>query len=211
MTKTLAISKTILTQNDLHSKFGLSVSADPQFFTEWHQNLPELTAHELEMVEHLQQRFTAHRYKNTLAEGAVDKLLISPLLDLAGLYEPEFEIRTEEPVQFAVEDEDELIKGRIDTLIVRDRLWVLVVEAKRTLVLEPAVPQALSYMVCSPTQNQPLYGMVSNGDDFIFLKMQFESAPKYSTSKSYSLIYPPSSQDLFEVFRVLKQIKGTIA
>ncbi len=34
--------------------------------------------------------FLEHRQRGFLPEGAVDKLVISPLLDLAGLYEPRF-------------------------------------------------------------------------------------------------------------------------
>ena len=38
----------------------------------------------------MQARFAAHRYRGLVAEGAVDKLLLLPLLDLVGFYEPEY-------------------------------------------------------------------------------------------------------------------------
>ncbi|MBD2104457.1 type I restriction enzyme HsdR N-terminal domain-containing protein [Leptolyngbya sp. FACHB-261] len=210
MTTTRATSKTIPTTAVVEDKFGLTLTADPQFFTEWRENLPNLTDLEKETLNLLQQRFAAHRRRGTVSEGAVDKLLVSPLLDLAGFYELPFEIRTEEPVEFAVAEEDELLRGRIDTLIIQDQLWVVVIEAKRTIMVSLAVPQALSYMMCSPNPERPVYGLVSNGDEFIFLKVKATPKPEYSSSKLYSLFFPPNSQDLYEVFQVLKRI-GTVA
>jgi hypothetical protein len=211
MTGTLPISKTILTNADLKNRFALYPNADPEFFPEWCNDLPELTDSETESLAHLQQRFSLHRERGTISEGAVDKLLISPLLDLAGFYEPEFRVRTEETVQYELEGDDEILRGRIDTLIVQDQFWVLVVEAKRTIMASLAVPQALAYLMCNPNPERPVYGMVSNGDEFIFLKANTAPPAEYGSSKLYSLFFPLGNQALQEVFRVLKSVKHRIA
>jgi len=151
-----------------------------------------------------------------VAEGAVDKLLLSPLLDLVGFYEPEFDIRAEETIpilgdfvnEFEVTDRDEILRGRMDTLIIKDGFWVLVLEAKRTAMVALAVPQALAYMMASPHRDRPVYGLVSNGEEFIFLKVQATPTPQYSTSKLYATFFPPESQALGEVVQVLKRIKS---
>lgn len=207
MATTRPISKTILTLADIESRFNLLPNPDPNFFLEWVQALPELTSAETESLNRLQKRFYAHRKQGTVAEGAVDKLLISPLLDLAGFYEPEFKICTEEAVEFFLEADDELLRGRIDTLIVREQFWILMVEAKRTIMASLAVPQALAYMMGNPQPEQPVFGMVSNGDEFIFLKVKTTPTPEYSVSKLFSLFFPLTSQDLLTVFQVLKRIK----
>ncbi len=215
MTTTLPVSKTMLTLADVGEKLGLVVSRDPEFFREWRQGLPELTIEEVAAIDRLQARFAAHRYRGTVAEGAVDKLLLSPLLDLVGFYEPEFEMRTESSVAFAVDEGDEgdeVLRGRMDTLIVRDDFWVLVVEAKRTIMAALAVPQALTYMMCAPQPDRPVFGLVSNGEEFIFLKVVAEPVPLYSTSRLFATFFPPDGQELLEVVRVLKRVKmGTIA
>lgn len=123
---------------------------------------------------------------------------------------PEFEIRAEETIAFEVSDRDEMLRGRMDTLIIRDGFWVLVLEAKRTAMVALAVPQALAYMMASPHPKLPVYGLVSNGEEFIFLKILAFPTPIYSTSKLYATFFPPDSQDLAEVVQVLKQMK-TIA
>ena len=207
MVVTLPISKTILTIADVENKFQLMPSVESTFFREWQKDLPELTELEKASLDRLLVRFAGHRRIGILAEGAVDKLIISPLLDLVGFYEPEYEVRTEESVEFALEGDEEVLRGRIDTLIVRDRLWVLVIEARRTLMASLALPQALSYMMCNPEPELPSFGLITNGDEFIFVKAIAKPIPLYSASRLYSLFFPTGSQDLHEVFRVLKQIK----
>ena len=133
--------------------------------------------------------------------------MISPLLDLVRFYEPEYEVRTEESVEFALESDEEVLRGRIDTLIVRDCFWILVIEVKRTIMASLAMPQALSYM-CNLQHGIPSFGMITNGDEFIFLKAIAQPTPLYSASRSYSIFFPTGSQDLVEVFRVLKKIKN---
>ncbi|OIP73151.1 MAG: hypothetical protein AUK48_10480 [Oscillatoriales cyanobacterium CG2_30_44_21] len=208
MAVTLPISKTILAIADVEDKSQLFPCATPTFFREWQDNLPELTDIEKAALDRLLVRLAAHRRRGILAEGAVDKLMISPLLDLVGFYEPEYEVRTEESVEFALEGDGEILRGRIDTLIVREKLWILVIEAKRTIMASLAMPQALSYMMCNPQSDIASFGMITNGDEYIFLKVIAQPMPLYSASRSYSIFFPTGSRDLVEVFRVLKKIKN---
>jgi hypothetical protein len=206
MTTTLPISKVMLSLADVRERLGLQISLEQEFFLEWQEDLPDLAEAETQQVNRLKTRFAAHRDRGTVAEGAVDKLLVSPLLDLVGFYEPEFEIQTEKSVEFALSDGDEVLRGRMDTLIVRDHFWVLVIEAKRTIMAALAVPQALTYMMCTP-HPCPAYGLVSNGEEFIFLKVVAAPTPQYSTSKLFATFFPPHSQELHMVVRVLKRMK----
>ena len=80
---------------------------------------------------------------------------------------------------------------------------MLVLEAKRTATLA----LALAYIIASPHSDRPVYGLVSNGEKFIFLKVLASPEPIYSTSKLYVTFFPPDSQDLAEVVQVLKQLK----
>jgi hypothetical protein len=156
------------------------------------------------------QRFIEHRDRAALPEGTVDKLMISPLLDLAGLYSSRFTIRTEASVEIALEDRDEILQGRMDTLILNDRLWVLVVEAKNsTFSLSIALPQLLTYML-SHHQTNPLFGLVTNGEEFRFIKLAAQSQVQsdrilFDLSDVLSLM-PPSRSQLPQVIQILKSI-----
>jgi hypothetical protein len=60
----------------------------------------------------------------------------------------QFRLRSEASVRLEIEDRDKKIyQGRIDSLIVQEHLWIILIEAKRTsFSIEVALPQALAYM-----------------------------------------------------------------
>ncbi len=209
MVQTLAISKAVESLSLVEAKFNLVQSSDDRFFTEWHENLPELTNAEKTLLDRYKQRFLEHRYRGNLSEGTVDRLLVSPLLDLAGLYEPDFKLDTETAVEVVAEDDDEVYRGRIDTLVVKDQLWILVIEEKATRVdMETAIPQGLTYMVGSPDLERPVYGLVANGHNFAFLKLQQHNQKEYGISDTFSL--RSRQNKLYEVLQILKQIRDRI-
>jgi hypothetical protein len=203
MIQTLAIRQTFESISQVREAFGLTTSSNEQFFAEWYQNLPELTDAEKRTLDHYKQRFLAHRDRGELAEGTVDRLLVSPLLDLAGLYEPEFTIETEAAVEVSAEDQDITYRGRIDVLIIQHQFWLLVVEEKATrIAMETAIPQGLAYMAANPTPGQPVFGLVTNGNNFIFIKLQQQ---EYALSDSLTLL--SRQNKLYEVLQILKQIR----
>ncbi|WP_228022023.1 hypothetical protein [Vasconcelosia minhoensis] len=136
-------------------------------------------------------------------------MVLSPLLELAGLYDPPFRLRGEVPVELSVavpasETEDRLLRGRLDFLMVQQRLWLVVFESKGTaLNLDTALPQTLSYMMANPNPGVPVYGMVSNGGEFMFLKLASQETPEYDVSRVFS--YLPIQNELYDVLKVLKR------
>ena len=189
MTQSLAISKTILTMAALQQRFGVISSQDPQFFWEWATNLPELTPVEIDTLNQIKARFDRHRNQGCLAEGTINQLLISPLLTLAGLYDEPFFVSTEPSLEIELEEQDEILRGRIDILIIQKQLWVLVIESKSTIAFSIALPQAMAYMIANPNPERPVYGLVTNGDEFMFIKMLTQDVP--------STIFPTSSLSSF--------------
>jgi hypothetical protein len=202
MVQTLAVSQTIASMSQVRSQFNLIANPDPQFFPEWYIGLPELTTAETQTLDHYRTRFLAHYDRGELSEGAVDRLLISPLLDLAGFYDPRFSIDTETTIEVTAED-DTRYRGRIDALVIAQQFWVLVVEEKATrIAMETALPQALTYMVAHPNQSLPVFGLAANGNNFMFLKLQHQ---EYAFSDSFSLL--SHQNKLYEVLQILKQIR----
>jgi hypothetical protein len=152
MVQTLAITQAVNSISQVRSQFGLVADPDPQFFSEWYLGLPKLTEAEKQTLDHYRTRFLAHYDRGDLSEGAVDRLLVSPLLDFAGLYDPRFTLDTETTVEVIAED-DTRYRGRIDTLVIQHQLWILVVEEKATrIAMETALPQALTYMAATQTR-----------------------------------------------------------
>jgi hypothetical protein len=192
-----------LTLYDLEKKFGLEQVADRQFFDEWQEPLPDLSELEKQRLDRTKAQYF-HLSGRPILEEMVKMVIVSPLLDLAGFYNPPFYSVSEKSVKLSIKDEQVTIRGKIDVLVLQDQLWVLVIESKRSgLSLEPGIPQALTYMLASPEHERPLYGMVTNGSNFIFLKLVHHAKPSYSLSDEFTL---RREGDLFTVVQVLKRL-----
>jgi len=200
------ISKSIKSLAELEEKFNLRPTKSDLFFPEWQQDLPELIDSEIATLEQIRNRFYRHRKQGSLAEGTINQLLISPLLTLAGLYDEPFFVSTEPEVELVVEDKDEIFRGRIDTLIIQQQFWVLVVESKSTIAFSVALPQALTYMLANPNPTISVYGLITNGDEFQFIKLLAQPNPQYDLSNVFSLLLPRRNQ-LYDILRVLKLIR----
>jgi len=209
MVQSLAISKSITTLADVEDRFSLSPTDNKQFFTEWYQDLPEITDEEKTTLDKLKQRFSRHRNRGKLAEGTVNLLLVSPLLELAGFYDEPFFITTEPSVEISLENRDEILRGRIDTLVIQEQFWVLVVESKSSISFEAAIPQALTYMMSNPNAEKPVYSMVTDGSLFMFIKILKQEQLQYDFSDTFSLLLIHQNK-LYDVLRVLKRISNTI-
>jgi hypothetical protein len=209
MVPTFAISKRITSIAEVEDKFNLKLTENNQFFTEWFQNLPELNNEEKASLDKIKHRYSRHRRQGELAEGTVNLLLVSPLLELAGFYNEPFFIKTEPSIEIELEDEDEILRGRIDTLVFQEQLWVLLVESKRSISFATAVPQALTYMMANSNPDKPVYGMVTDGDMFMFIKLLKKDQPQYDFSDTFSLLFFRQNK-LYDILRVLKRIRGII-
>lgn len=204
MVQLLAVTDHIRSLSEAEHVYGISEQANPEFFSEWTESLPDLTTDEQERLDLIKRRYLYHRQHGHLLENAVNFLVISPLLEMTGLYDPPFLLRSEVSVRFEVEDADEKIyQGRIDALVVQDALWIVLVESKRTSFnVTTALPQALAYMASSPN-DQPKFGLVSNGEYFIFVKLD---QAQYGLSDDFSL--NRKRNNLVEVLRILKRLKN---
>ncbi len=79
-------------------------------------------------------------------------VLLSPLLELAGFYQAPYKFRAEVSTAIeAIGDNDEILRGRIDALVLQNQLWIVLIESKKaTFDLELALPQTLAYMAATP-------------------------------------------------------------
>lgn len=157
----------------------------------------------------MRRRYLYQRSEGHLLEGTVTLLLASPLLALAGFYDPPFRVRAEESVQLTLNDEEEVLQGRIDVLVLLNQLWVVVLESKKTaLSVWAALPQTLAYLMANPQPEQPSFGMVTNGDDILFVKLVQGVQRSYALSRVFAPF--TSSQELYTALQILKRIGQVI-
>ena len=206
MTQAIAIEK--LTLQAVKQQFGLRQTDDDSFFFEWQTALPALTDFEADRLERIKAV-----YKNlgdqSVLESTVNLTIVSPLLDLAGLFLPPFRIETETPVEVVAADRKTVIRGRLDIVIIQGLIWVLTIESKRAgFSLIVGIPQVLAYMLAAPATQKTLYGMVTNGRNFVFVKLLRESSPIYALSQEFII---DREADLAQTFRILKALAETAA
>lgn len=178
------------------------MSEDPDFFSEWLDELPDLSDAEQKRLDEVRQSYLYQISDGALLEETIKLVILSPLLELAGFYRAPYKFRAEVPVEIeALGDNNEVLRGRIDGLVLLEKLWIVVIESKRTTFdLEVALPQTLSYMAASPKSELPLYGMVSNGSSYLFVKV---------LNKQYGVsdLFGTRSQTRNNLYTVLKVLK----
>jgi hypothetical protein len=207
----LAVTEAIESINEAESRFNFSRTTDLQFFSEWQENLPELTQAERETLDRIKNSYLYNSGDGPMTEATVNLLLVSPLLYLAGFCDPPYKLRGEKSVGISVEERDEIYRGRIDALVLLHQFWLTLVGSKQTkFSFSVAIPQALAYMMANPHPERPTFGLITNGDSFIFIKLVKEPVAQYDLSTDFSIFARPQNE-LYEVLRVMKQIGALIA
>lgn len=206
MTQVLQASD--LSLREVKDRFNLQQIWEPDFFLEWHQDLIPLSDAEKQWLDQIKTDFLGLA-ESALHEEVAKMFMLAPLLSLAGLARSPFLPIAEKQVEITLEDHDEVIRGRIDLMILHQHLWAIVIESKRkSLNVTEALPQALVYMLNSPNRIQPTFGLVLNGTEFLFLKLDSHDQPQYGTSQLFSLINP--GNDLYEVLKVLRRLRDLV-
>ncbi|MBD1844040.1 restriction endonuclease subunit R [Cyanobacteria bacterium FACHB-63] len=201
---------TEVTLAQLRDRFGLVRSTDADFFrADFASNL-EITEAERSVLDRVQQNYLSQLEVQGLNEETVKMVVVSPLLDYAGFYRAPFTIDSEVSIEIQETDNNgAVLTGRIDTLILLSQLWVLVVESKRTrFSVQAAIPQALAYLLAKPQPEKPGYALITNGGEFLFVKLLNQTIPTYGFSKTFSLLN--SGNDLYQVLGILKQITALL-
>ncbi len=167
-------------------------------------------AHSLIVISVEQERLDrveaayANLERRSLLENTVKLAVVAPLLDLAGLFLPPFYVTTETTVEITAATDELTLKGRLDGLVPKDRLWILVIEAKRAeFSLKVGIPQVLGYMMAVPDSTLPLYGLVTNGRSFVFVKL---AGRHYARSKELILDQDGGLAQTLQILKTLARI-----
>ena len=208
MVQTIAAQE--VTLRELKQGLGLKHSQEPEFFPEWSEIHPPLIEAEKLVLDRVKANFVELMEDPPMLENSVKMVVLAPLLDLAGFYRRPFRIETETGVDLEMEDGGLVIRGRIDVLVLKNRLWLLVIESKRSdFAVTRAIPQALAYMLGNAEMIQPTFGMIANGNEFLFLKATRQPTAEYANSRLFSLVNP--NNELYSVLQILKRLGMEVA
>lgn len=201
----VGITRAITNLNEAHAQFNISPAGDPAFFTEWLEDFPELSDREKQALDHLKQRYYYYAADGAITEGTINLILLSPLLEILGLCDPPYKVRGERYVKVAIDDGNTILEGFIDALVVKERLWLILIESKRYgFSVMQALPQTLAYLVAQPNASQSSFAVITNGEDYIFVKFdphlnQYDLSDKFTLSKR-------RENDLYPVAQIIKRL-----
>ncbi|MEG3862905.1 type I restriction endonuclease [Microcoleus sp. herbarium12] len=206
---TQSIQAKTLTLLDVETKFNFQLCEDEQFFREWIDDLPEITDDKKRSLDNVKAGYI-NSVKYAMLEDTVKMVVLAPLLFLADFYLTPFHIEAEKSVELTIEDEDIIVRGSIDVLLLLKSFWVVAIEAKRSQYsVEAGLPQLLFYMLNDPSPEQVTFGLLTNGSSFRFIKVTKQDTPQYAVSKLFDIANP--GNELYEVFRILKRLAGIIS
>jgi hypothetical protein len=208
MTQTSQASAILI--SELEDKAGLREVENSQFFGEWQTDLPEIDDWERQALDRLKAGYLNLLKKPPLLENAVRMAVVHPLLFIAGLYLAPFYAKPEQSLTITLENEDGTqIEGRIDVLVLKDQLWLMVIESKRAgVAIEEGIAQLLAYMLGNPNTDKPTFGMITNGGCFLFAKLVKTEPPQYALSDMFVL--RKQENELYQVLRILKHLAATV-
>lgn len=191
----------------LIDQFDLQKAASPDFFAEWRATLPALTPAEQQALDKIRAAFFNLLDYPPLSEKAIQLTILSPLLFLADFFLPPFHIKTEQSIAIQATDDDTVIRGQLDIVLIKDGLWALVIESKRAdFSVEAGLAQLLAYMLSQVNGDRPGYGMITTGGSFLFVKVarSGRDRPQYATSDQFDL--RRSQNELYDVFKILRHL-----
>ncbi len=194
-----------VTLQQLITLYGLQLVEGEQFFREWQDDLPELTDWEKLLLDQVKAGYLNLRNYPPLLENTVNTVVLSPLLFIGKFYLPPFHIKLEKSVEIATEDVGTIIRGRIDFLLLNEQFWVTVIESKQVAYsVEAGLDQILAYMLATPHPQKPVFGMITSGGSFIFIKLVKSEPPQYATSDIFDI--RNRGNELYSVLSILKRL-----
>ncbi|NES97283.1 MAG: restriction endonuclease subunit R [Desertifilum sp. SIO1I2] len=193
----------------LIDNFGLQLVQDDLFFPEWQENLPEITDLDKQLLDKVKAGYLNLLNYPPLLEDAIRMAILDPLLFIGDFYLAPFYVKSEEPIEINLADKETLIKGKIDTLVLKDQFWVMVIESKRaSFSIEAGLSQILTYMLANPHSGQPSFGMITTGGSFIFIKLVKNAIAQYATSNIFDI--RNRGNELYSVLSILKKLSQSV-
>ncbi|MDJ0705258.1 MAG: restriction endonuclease subunit R [Leptolyngbyaceae cyanobacterium MO_188.B28] len=181
-------------------------------------NFEDVTLAEQQELIQIQTYFDYYLTEGETSEGQVKLVAISPLLKLAGYYQPPIQIKVEDAIaKIDIKDDDTTITGRLDLLAINRSkpigthtfLWILLIETKKGLADPLAgLPQLLTYAHKGLANQKPVWGLTTNGVRYQFVYIQAGDSPIYQLMPTLNLF---ESEDAAQLLQVLKSIlQGSI-
>lgn len=205
-----------LTLNDVHHLLKLQEQLNNDSFTTW-LSLEPVTEEEQQEIAQIRNDFRHYISMGKVYEGLVKALTTFPLLRLTGFYRYPIQISIEEYItDINISDEDTIITGRFEILAVNKAtattdktFWILVIEAKNSAIeVRQGLPQLLTYAFKSLEQQASVWGLVTNGLQYLFVHLRQGNPPTYQLMPELHLMDSERSIQLLQVLKAICKLQN---
>ena len=107
-----------------------------------------------------------------------------------------------------LEDGEEIRQGHIDVLVWLNQFWVVVESKKTALSIWAALPQTLADLIANSHPDRPSFGLVTNGDEIVFVKLVQAEPRQYAVSRVFAPF--AASRERYEALQILQGIGRVI-
>ncbi|MCW6050311.1 restriction endonuclease subunit R [Microcoleus sp. A2-C5] len=220
MTQNLEASQ--LSLNDVRRLLKLERQTEGSFAESL--SLEPLTDSEQQQLLEISNDFWRYLETGKVSEELVKFLTLSPLMRLTGFFKIPVVLTMEDSIPIEVEDEDTLIKGRLDILAVNGpdaeigaaQFWILVVEAKNSALAKPSkriapltgLPQLLTYAFKSLQVQSSVWGLTTNGESYRFVRLTRGNPCTYQILPELNLIDKGRSIELAQVLKAICKLQN---
>lgn len=211
---TLTVEPSTLYLNDVHRLLKLQEKFDGSFTD--YLSLEPLTEFEQQDLSRIRNDFRRYLKAGKISEGMVKFLTVAPLMRLGGFYDIPIRLTMEDVIGIVIEEEDKVIKGRMDILAVNQAevtttppFWILVIETKNSAIdVFEGLPQLLTYAFKSLEQQSSVWGLITNGQRYQFVYLQKEEHSTYQLMPLLNLSEIQSSILLLQVMKAICKLPG---
>ncbi|PSF35533.1 restriction endonuclease subunit R [Aphanothece hegewaldii CCALA 016] len=203
-----------LTLEDVHRLLNLVEKYEEVSFSKFFSLLPVSESEKTELLQ-IRNDFRSYLRERKAFLGQIKAITLFPLLRLAGFYHYPMQIQVEEGIEnIVIEDEETIITGRLDIVLVNKEkptinnipFWILVIEAKESAIeVRQGLPQLLTYAYSSLAQQSVVWGLVTNGLQYLFVRVCLGNPSKYQLMPILDLMYTTSAIELLQVLKAVSQ------
>ena len=211
--QTLDVSK--LSLNDVHLILRLQKLSTGSFAE--FLSLELLSDFERQELWQIRNDFEEYLVEAKISEGLIKFMTIAPLMRLAGFYQAPIKLTVEDSIGIVVEDEDTTITGRMDILAVNKAqittdnipFWLLVIEAKNSAIeVRQGLPQLLAYAFKNLEQQSSVWGLATNGLQYLFVHLRQGNPPTYQLMPELHLMDSERSIQLLQVLKAICKLQN---
>jgi hypothetical protein len=199
---------------DVHRLLNLVEQYEEVSFSQFF-SLESVTESEKTELIQIRNDFRSYLVERKVSEGQIKAITLFPLLRLAGFYRYPMQIQVEEGIEnIVIEDDETIITGRLDIVLVNKEkpmvndipFWILVIEAKESAIkVRQGLPQLLTYAYSSDKRQSVVWGLVTNGLQYLFVRVFQGNPSKYQLMPILDLMYTASALQLLQVLKAVSQ------